>query len=284
MIDRKKTIKKNVMLSVLFTILIMLIFVVLGGYGVFVTMFPQNVSRDNLTEDDKYTFVAVKAGNLAEDEEEGILFMSLINKENEVIDVTIKTREVADELMTASPDRPVKFKGIIAKYEESEEESKEYFEYIKNEVFSETEYVYGWFLIEAPKEKTDYLAFIFIAIIIIVNSYHIYSSVSKMAKANVFYNDNTLYNELEPSMKFHKNVEIVKNYLLITHKLPEVIDINTNKDFYITRYRRYFITVYFGLTFVDENGKRKNIQMPKLTKEKTNEFISYLMSIGRYKI
>ncbi|PID82341.1 MAG: hypothetical protein CSB16_01890 [Clostridiales bacterium] len=271
--NRKGKINGSFARFVIVSIIVIVIIVALLGYFYYKHYYPKQVTRDNLKNNQLYSFTAVKAENEYYNEETGYVYVSLINDKNEVMDICTNKEQKYIDLMSASKDNPVEFVGTS--YEQDfdyREALMNYFEY------SDVTYIHVFGLEDYKLVLgiEDYIVLAAALIILIALIYSIFSGIKLKKKAMEFFDNNSLYNDVPATIQAHKYVDIVKDYIIVMTAKPFIINIRDASEFVLTRHRSYFITTHFTLTFREKDGKKRSVALPKLKKGKDNELIDYI--------
>ncbi len=235
MINRKKIIKErnrhfifHVSLGAIFIMCLVL-------FGINLSSNPSKVHKRFVEDGKKYAFIAVGAKHLRETSNEYQL--TLINKENELIDVVVKTAKTKDNLLNASKENPVKFIGETYNRIHSDSKTESYFKILKQKYFKNAKKLYSYELIEfEPKKSGLYyflLAFFILLFLLVFIAIILSIHYSKKRIKNVieFLDKNDYYNTCPADLNITKYISIIKNYIFITTAKPKIIDLTICRDF-----------------------------------------------------
>ncbi len=273
--NRKDKVNKAMTKSIIGNILVVVIVALLIGVYVYQVFFPQEATPNTVVNGKTYSFTAIRAENIAKNEDDGNIYISLVNDKNEVIDICVNDESKVEKLSKASKDNPVKFVGKAHALDE------EYLNTMK-ELYAGQEigYLYLFNLVDYDVEAdVDYeyyvlpaIAFIFMLVFI----YKTFSAIKKKNKAVQFFNENPTFNEREATRSIHKYVDIVNDFIIVMAGDPAIIDIKEYNSFVLTNHQKYFITTHYSLTAKDASGHKKVFNLPKLKKDKAQELLNYL--------
>ncbi len=287
--DRKSVIKKR---SIFLAISYCFWFILILGffaYDTYIDYFPPKFNIDNYQLEKEYAFTVIKAVEPIEVEgAEGWYSIISLTPDQDVIYIYAK-EEQKDELLKATAEQPVTINANLTKYQRTDEETDEliesYAQYAKENHFPEMRgFYYDLDIEQSPPVELDMFYLVAWLIGLAAGIFLVVNTIYKMNKAVAFYEENPLYNEYEADKTFHKNVELVRNYILVTGGRPAQINLDESSDFVLVRHRKYFITTNMSLDYVDMNGKRRSDIIPKLNKAATDELITYLANIGKYRL
>ncbi len=276
--DRKHTITKNVIKSVIWNLLVLIVVISLSSYFGYNYFFPKEATPDSVVEGERYSFTAVNTENLAFDEDGEFIYLTLINDKKEVMDLHTKDEKKIEKLLKASEDNPVKVIGTAYLMADDVQA------YMKD-LYADRDINY-LYTHDLYHEKTslvskNFFILIAIAIIIIVNAKSIVDSIVYKNRAFQFFKDNPTYNDREATKQIHKYVDIINEYIIVTAGAPYIVNIKESSNMVLTRHRTYFITTHYTLSFKNSEGKAKRLGLPKLKKDKAQEMLDYINNFYR---
>lgn len=283
MINRKKEVKKSSFNSVLGSLLTIVIVVGLAAYGFYFMYFPKEINLREVKNEVEYNFNIVKAANIAEDTDNpGFYYVSIMIGNKNVAEVYVD-EDKKEELKDASMDNPVRFVGIAILMDKTADGRDEYVEQLKQFHFTDMNKYYDVMFFEKEEPVIPYLMIAFVLIVFGRHSYEIYISLKARKQVLNFLEENPLYNEYEPRLSIHKNVAVVKDYLISTKSPAAILNIDKCVKSTLVRHRYNLITTHFNLSYIDNERKTETITLPRLKKEKAQELINYLDNLGKYK-
>ncbi len=285
MIDRKKEVKKSSLKSVISSLTVIIIILGIASYGMYFEIYPKEINLGEAKEGNYYTFTVIKVANIeVDDENSDYYYVSIMNKDKDVAEAYVKKAQ-KDELISANKNNPVRFVGIASLMDKTIDGRDEYIDYLKEVHFANMNKYYDIMLFEPEDSKPEipYLLIAFVLIVFARYSYEIYKSLKARKNALVFYDNNPLYNEYESKLSLHKNLSVVRDYLISTKSPAVQLNISDCAKVTLIRHRTYLITTHINLSYIDNEGKTGTVTLPRLSKQKSQELINYFDSLGKYK-
>ncbi len=272
--QRTDLIKKKLYFRIAWVSLFIIILAGAFGYGMRKDFFPPAPKAGEMQLEEKYTLNLISVEDTYYVEEDGNYITSFLTPDKEAFVAVIFEEERIRELELASEENPIKVK-VVAAAELSEEEIGYMYEYFGDRA----KYVHEYMVIEAEDEGVvPYLIIAFVLIVIFAFAFSIYVSISFKKEVFAFFEENPIYNSKDYAADkvFSKEVEVVKDYLFILTAMPAVIKLSTSHDFKLKKVKRKFRTVNYELFYLDENGEECSAIIPKLKKDKLEEFKGFL--------
>ncbi len=247
MLNRTKIAKKNNKNYLLWVTVWTIVSSLAIFYGVNLFFNPTEVHSKYVDDGKTYSFNAVGADNLRQ--KSGDYLLTLINKDNELIDVVIKETETKERLLAASETNPVRFIGQTYNALNSDSATKVYFVNLRSDYFKQAEKLYGYQLIEKKLEMGlgDYVLLGFFIILFLGNLaamlYLLKDSRARLKKTVAFFEQNPYLNSRAADLILTKHAAVVGHHIFMLSGRSSVIDLTRCQDitikYHAYRYRRH---------------------------------------------
>lgn len=240
--------------------------------AVFVAMGVLNPKKLNVNVVSKntpyYIEIQETSGEYSYDAKNKYYYVLALTTSNEVVDLRTSSKQEADKLIHIEPGSSYRYVGKALPLQTS--------------AISDLQKTYPQFKVSRYGLEAvtifDYIFPIGLGLIFVgIFTYGIFYNFKSRKEAAAFFNENQYLNDAEADYVVCKGTEVVRDYLIQSHYNGKRINLKEFDNFSVEVIKVRFSISSYNFHFI-KNGVKKpvTVNIPKVKKEKLEEFINYL--------